>query len=109
MNSTVYLAQLVTCLPHNLSVVSSRQDSGRNVYFLINLFLETVSSHEPNKKPFYLIFLLLLPMFTGPKNLLPVHEFQMQFKILVYNGCILAQFVACSAVNVSDTSSRPAT
>ena len=108
MNSTVYLAQLVTCLPHNLRVVSSRQASGRN-FFLINLFLETVSSHEPNKKPFYLIFLLLLPMFTGPKNLLPVHEFRMQFKILVYNGCILAQFVACSAVNVRDTSSRPAT
>ena len=109
MNLTVYLAQLVTCLPHNLRVVSSRQASGRNVFFLINLFLETVSSHEPNKKPFYLIFLLLLPMFTGPKNLLPVHEFHMQFKILVYNGCILAQFVACSAVNVRDTSSRPAT
>ena len=79
------------------------------MFFLINLFLETVSSHEPNKKPFYLIFLLLLPMFTGPKNLLPVHELYMQFKILVHNGCILAQFVACSAVNVRDTSSRPAT
>ena len=33
----------------------------------------------------------------------------MQFKILVYNSCILAQFVACSAVNVRDMSSRPAT
>ena len=109
MNSTVYLTQLVTCLSHNLRVVSSRQASGRNVFLKINLFLETVSSHEHNKKPFYLIFLLLLPMFTGPKNLLPVHEFHMQFKILVYNGCILAQFVACSAVNVRDTSSKPAT
>ena len=108
MNSTVYLAQLVTCLPHNLRVVSSRQVSGGN-FFFISLFLETVSSHKANKKPFYLIFHLLLPMFTGPKNLLPVHEFHMQFKILVYNGCILAQFVACLAVNVRDMSSRPAT
>ena len=108
MNSTVYLAQLVTCLPRNLRVVSSRQASGRN-FFFINLFLETVSPNEPNKKPFYLIFLVLLPMFTGPKNLLPVHEFHMQFKILVYNSCILAQFVACLAVNVRDMSSRPAT
>ena len=65
--STVYLAQLVTCLPHILRVVSSRQASGRN--FFINLFLETVSPHEPDKKPFYLIFLLLLPMFTGAKNI----------------------------------------
>ena len=108
MKSTVYLAQLVTCLPHNLRDVSSRQASSRN-YFFINLFLETVNSHEPNKTTFYLIFLLLLPMFTGPKNLLPVHEFHMQFKILVYNGCILAEFVACSAVNVRDMSSKPAT
>ena len=80
-----------------------------NVFFKINLFLETVSLHVPNKKPFYLIFLLLLPMFTVPKNLLPVLEFHMLFKILVYNGCILAQFVACSAVNVRDMNSRPAT
>ena len=43
------------------------------------------------------------------KKRLPVHEFHMQFKILVYNSCILAQFVACSAVNVRDMSSRPAT
>ena len=48
-------------------------------------------------------------MFTGVKQILPVHEFHMLFKILVYNGCILAQFVACSAVNVRDMSSRPAT
>ena len=48
-------------------------------------------------------------MFTGAKNLLPVYEFHMQFKILVCNGCILAQLVACTAVNVRDLSSRPAT
>ena len=106
--STVYLAQLVTCLPHNLRVVSSRLASGRN-FFYINLFLETVSPHEPYKKTFYFIFLLLLHMFTGVKQILPVHEFHMLFKILVYNGCILAEFVACSAVNVRDMSSRPAT
>ena len=108
MISTVYLAQLVICLPHNLKFVNSKQASGGYFYF-INLFLETVSPHEPNKKPFYFIFLLLLPMFTGTKNLAPVHEFHMQFKILVYNGCILAEFVTCSAVNVRDMSSRPAT
>ena len=106
--SSVYLAQLVTYLPHNLRVVSSRHDSGR-IFFYINLVLETVGPHEPNKKSFYFIFLLLLNMFTGAKNLLPVHEFHMQFKILVYNGCILAQLVACSAVNVRDMSSRLAT
>ena len=61
------------------------------------------------KKPFYFIFLLLLPMFTRAINLLPVQEFHMQFKILVYNSCILAQFIACSAINVRDMSSRPAT
>ena len=66
MNSTVYLAQLVTCLPRNLRVVSSRHASGR--IFFLNLFLETVIPHEPNKKPFYLIFLLLLPMFTMEKT-----------------------------------------
>ena len=106
--STVYLAQLVTCLPHNLRVVSSRRASGR-IFFYINLFLETVSPREPHKKTFYFIFHLLLHMFTGVKQILPVHEFHMLFKILVYNGCILAQFVACSAVNVRDMSSRPAT
>ena len=53
----------------------------RQKFFFINLFLETVSPHEPDKKPFYFIFLLLLHMFTGAKNLLPVHEFHMQFKI----------------------------
>ena len=109
MNSTVYLAQLVTCLAHNLRVVSSRQASGR-IFFFINLFLETVSPHEPNKKPFYLIFLLLLPMFTGPKKTFyQCMNSTCNLKILVYNGCILAQFIACSAVNVRDMSSRPAT
>ena len=33
MNSTVYLAQLVTCLPCNLRVVSSRHASGRIFFF----------------------------------------------------------------------------
>ena len=108
MNATVDFAQLVTCLPGNLRVASSKQVSSTN-FFFINLFLETVSPHEPNLKPFYFIFLLLLPMFTLPKNLLLLHEFHMQFKILVYNGCMLPQFVACSAVNVRDMSSRPAT
>ena len=97
----VYLAQLVTCLPLNLRVVSSRHATGRRIFF-ITLFLQTVSPHEP----FYFIFRLLT---AAKKNLLPVHEFHMQFKILVYNGCILAQFVACSAVNVRAMSSRPAT
>ena len=106
MISTAYLAQLVTCMPHNLRVVSLSQVSAE--FFFINLFLETACMNLI-KKPFYLIFLLLLPMFTGAKNLLPVHEFHMQFKILVYNGCILAQFIACSAINVRDMSSRPAT
>ena len=78
--STLYLAQLVTCLPHNLRVVSSRLASARN-FFYINLFLETVSPHEPYKKTFYFIFLLLLHMFTGVKQILPVHEFHMLFKI----------------------------
>ena len=31
--STVYLAHLVTCLPHNLKVVSSRHAVGRNVFY----------------------------------------------------------------------------
>ena len=104
--STLYLAQLVTCLPHNLRVVSS---SKLQAEFFLYKFISRNSPHEPNKKSFYFIFLLLLNMFTGAKNLLPVHEFHMQFKILVYNGCILAHFVACSAVNVRDMSSRLAT
>ena len=108
MNSTVYLDQLVTCLPRNLRVVSSRQASGRKFFFL-NLFLETVSPHEPNKKTFLFDFPSPFTYVYWAKKLLPVHEFHMQFKILVYNSCILAQFVACSAVNVRDMSSRPAT
>ena len=104
--STVYLAQLLTCLPHNVRVVSSTQVSGRIFFYK---FVSRNSQHESNKKAFYFIFLLLLPMFTSAKNLLPMHEFHMQFKILVYNGCILAQFIACSAINVRDMSSRPAT
>ena len=31
--STLYLAQLVTCLYHNLRVVSSRHAVGRNVFY----------------------------------------------------------------------------
>ena len=107
MNSTVYLAQLVTCLPRNLRVVSSRQASVRNFFFL-NFFLETDSPHEPNKNPIF-DFPSPFTYVYWAKTLLPVHEFHMHFKILVYNSCILAQFVACSAVNVRDMSSRPAT
>ena len=107
MNSTVYLAQLVTCLPRNLRVVSSRHGSGR--IFFLNLFLETVIPHEPNKKTLLFDFPSPFTYVYWAKKLLPVHEFRMQFKILVYNSCILAQFVACSAVNVRDMSSRPAT
>ena len=63
--------------------------------FFINLFLETVSLHEPNKKPFYSSFSFYLCLLVQ--------------KTLVYIGCILAQFVAFTAVNVRDMSSRPAT
>ena len=109
MNSTVYLAQLVTCLAHNLRVVSSRQASGR-IFFFINLFLETVSPHEPNKKT--LLFDFPSPftyVYWAKKTFYQCMNSTCNLKILVYNGCILVQFIACSAVNVRDMSSRPAT
>ena len=99
--STVYLAQLVACLPHSLRVMSSRPAS-----FKIIFYINFVSR---NSRPFYFVFHLLFVNFYWCKNLLMVHEFHMQFKIIVYNACVLAQFIACSAVNVRDMSSRPAT
>ena len=34
-------------------------------------------------------------MFTGVKQILPVHEFHMLFKILVYNGCTVRSMLGC--------------
>ena len=100
--STEYSAQLVTCLPLSQRVMSSRLFQVK-IFFYINFV-------SRNSRPFYFIFHLLFVYFYWcKKKLLPVHEFHMQFKIIVYNASVLAQFIVCSAVNIRDMSSRPTT
>ena len=58
--STGYLAQLVTCLPHSLRVLSSMPASGKNIFYI-----NVVSR---NSRPFYFIFHLLFVYFYWCKK-----------------------------------------